>query len=176
MDCGGSEIACQLARIADALNGFDANGFVSTLLATLIGAGVAAWVSFWLNERERPQAMWTVEAKANSGYNQGTFTVQVVVTNIGDGAAYHPRITVSGTGVEGSRRGVEAVLEPGERVSAWCGVPGTGAQRTDPETLQVIDDREVQWPTDATVLVEWHQPPRRNRTKRHRLRIDAPSF
>jgi hypothetical protein len=175
MECDSSQIACQLERIADALNGFDVDGFVATLLATLIGAGVAAWVSFWLTERERPQAMWTVDAKASDGQNS-TFTVQVVVTNIGDGAAYHPRITVSGTGIEGSRYGVEAVLEPGERVEAWCGVPGAGALRTNPETLQVVDDREVWWPSDAKVLVEWHQPPRRKCTKHQRMKIEAPSF
>ncbi len=176
MDCGGSQIACQLARIADALSGFDSNAFLSTLLATLVGAGVAAWVSFWLTERERPQPMWTVESDAQGQARDGSFTVRIRVTNVGDGTAYHPRITVSGTGITGSRVGVEAVLEPGEIVTAWCGAPGTGRDWMDPKTLQAVDDRKVQWPADAAVLIEWHQPPRRKHTKRHRMDIEAPSF
>jgi hypothetical protein len=43
MDCSSSRtLACELGRIADALNGFDWNSFVSTLIATLVGAGIAA--------------------------------------------------------------------------------------------------------------------------------------
>lgn len=47
MDCGElATLTCELKRIADSMDAFDWNGFVGTLLATLIGAGVAALVSF----------------------------------------------------------------------------------------------------------------------------------
>lgn len=176
MDCDRFPAACQLGRIADALTGFDADNFISTLLATLVGAGIAAWVSFWLTNRERPQPMWKVESQAHGHLNDDTFTVKVTATNIGDGAAYHPRITVSGTGIVGKRRGVEPAVETGGQVFAWCGAPGSGRVYTDPETLDISDSREVHWPSDASVLVEWHQPPRRNKVRHQRLKIAPPEF
>lgn len=50
MDC---EVACQLDRIADSLEGWDWNAFAATLIATIIGALFALGASAWLARRDR---------------------------------------------------------------------------------------------------------------------------
>jgi len=52
MDCAPATISCELDRIADQLTGFDINGFLATLIATLIGAFVAGVVSIALYRHE----------------------------------------------------------------------------------------------------------------------------
>lgn len=52
MGCNESQISCQLDRIADAMSGFDTNGFLATLIATLVGATIAGTVSVALYRRE----------------------------------------------------------------------------------------------------------------------------
>jgi hypothetical protein len=176
MNCSTGDWACELSRIADAMNGFDWNSFAATLLATLVGAGVAAAVSFWLAERDRPRPMWKANATIESdNLHDGRHSVEVVVTNIGDGAAYHPRITALGDNLTGRRRADAALLEPGETLKTWISVPGTGEFGTDPETLGVIDTREVDWSRGVTMQIEWHQPPRRSHTKRTRVKLDPPT-
>ena len=46
MDCDITPITCELSRVADAVQGFDWNSFVATLLATVTGAAIAAFVSY----------------------------------------------------------------------------------------------------------------------------------
>lgn len=52
MECSDSQVSCQLGRIADAMTGFDVNGFLATLIATLVGALIAGAVSIALYRRE----------------------------------------------------------------------------------------------------------------------------
>lgn len=52
MPCSPSEIACQLDRIADQLTNWDLEGFAATLVATLLGAGVALLGAWWLADRD----------------------------------------------------------------------------------------------------------------------------
>jgi hypothetical protein len=57
MDCGPHDIACELDLIAKALEGaggIDWGGFLLTVLATVIGAGVAAFLGLlpWLRDRK----------------------------------------------------------------------------------------------------------------------------
>lgn len=175
MNCSTGDWACELSRIADAMNGFDWNGFAATLLATLVGAGVAAGVSFWIAERDRPRPVWKAHAVLPRGWHtNGIFTVEVHLTNIGDGAAYHPRFEVSGTNVTGKRRGEVAVLDPGESSRTYIGVPGSGAIGVDEDTGNATDSRTVDWPDDIVADVRWHQPPRRRHTKRARIRVSQP--
>lgn len=177
MDCSAGDWICELSRIADALEGgFDVNGFIATLLATLVGAGVAAGVSFWLAERDRPRPMWKAETRFPRGAERdGVFALEVVITNIGDGAAYHPRVEVQGEHVTGSRRGSESVLEPGEMLKAWIGVPGSGVEGTNELTGELTDSRVIDWPEVVAAHLEWHQPPRRTRTQRTRIIVTRPT-
>lgn len=176
MNCSKGDWACELSRIADAMNAFDWNSFAATLLATLVGAGVAAGVSFWLAERDRPRPMWKVDARIESAFAQdGVFTIEVTVTNIGDGAAYHPRVHVQGRDVTGRRRSEAALVEPGGEFNTWIGVPGTGQRGTHHETLELYDTREIDWSGGVTADLAWHQPPRRTRTKHTRMRLDPPT-
>lgn len=46
MDCDITPITCELSRVANAVQGFDWNSFVATLLATVAGAAIAAFVSY----------------------------------------------------------------------------------------------------------------------------------
>lgn len=50
MDC---QVACQLDRIADALEGWDWNAFTATLIATIVGALFALLGAAWLAKRDR---------------------------------------------------------------------------------------------------------------------------
>ncbi|WP_223692777.1 hypothetical protein [Leifsonia poae] len=52
MSCSGADLTCEVARVADALSGFDWDGFTATLLATIVGAAVAALVSIYLYRHE----------------------------------------------------------------------------------------------------------------------------
>lgn len=176
MNCSTGDWACELSRIADAMNGFDWNSFAATLLATLVGAGVAAAVSFWLAERDRPKPMWKVKAEIESEKpHDDRHSVEISVTNMGDGVAYHPRIAASGADVTGRRRAEAPLLQPGETLKTWVSVPGTGELGTDPATLDVVDTRAVDWSGGVTVAVVWHQPPRRARTRREHLTIETPT-
>lgn len=51
MDCERYRISCQLNRIADELTGFDVEAFISTLIATVIGAALALFGAWWLDQR-----------------------------------------------------------------------------------------------------------------------------
>lgn len=51
MDCEKYRISCQLEQIADKLTGFDTGAFISTLLATVIGAILALLGAWWLDRR-----------------------------------------------------------------------------------------------------------------------------
>lgn len=55
MSCDPGEIVCELGRIADRMSTFDANAFLSTLLATLVGAGVASLISVLVYRHERKE-------------------------------------------------------------------------------------------------------------------------
>ncbi|NYD76122.1 hypothetical protein [Leifsonia soli] len=52
MSCHHNDLACQVARLADSLTGFDWDGFVATVLATVVGAAAAALVSIVLYRHE----------------------------------------------------------------------------------------------------------------------------
>lgn len=168
MECNAGDWPCDLARIADALSGgFDLNGFLATLLATLIGAGVAAATSFWLAERERPKPMWRVDARIPWGIElgRGAARVEATVVNIGDGVAYHPRVAVVWKGATNDTRGSgsEALLAPGEQMTAVFVVPVV----EDPESSEI----RIAWPKTLSAELEWHQPPRRRRTQRASVEV-----
>ena len=57
MPCDQNTIRCQVERIADSLNSFDWNAFSSTLIATVVGALIAALITI---------ALYRHEAKARS--------------------------------------------------------------------------------------------------------------
>lgn len=52
MTCDPDAIRCQIERIADSLNSFDWNAFSSTLIATVVGALIAALISVALYRHE----------------------------------------------------------------------------------------------------------------------------
>lgn len=177
MECSTGDWACELSRIADALSGFDWNSFAATLLATLVGAGVAAGVSFWLAERDRPRPMWKAHAVLpRARHIKGIFTLEIRVTNIGDGAAYHPRMRVDGPNVTGKRHAEEAVVELGESFRTYIGAPGSGEISVNQITGDAIDSRAVDWSGDVIAHLEWHQPPRRKHTKRAHVRVAPPEI
>lgn len=175
MHCADLPIACQLERIADQLTGFDWNNFASTLLATLVGAGVAAGVSFWLAARERPQPMWRTHIDEPSAVSAtGTASLRLTLSNIGDGAAYHPRVTLVGAGFLGDKSHSRDLLEPGDSLEVWFSVRVTGERRFDHETFAYIDTRVFKWPASAEAVVEWHQPPQRHRIRKQRFTLENP--
>lgn len=167
--CGARHDAAAHAMTADrvrsVIGGFDWNTFVATLLATLAGAGVAAGTSFWLAERERPKPMWHVKASGPWSYinGSGQCRVEATIINVGDGTAYHPHVTISGTDVAHVSPGSEAVLAPGEQITVGF-------------TVGMVEDQEgrilVAWPKNLTAVIEWRQPPRRRRTQRLRTPVE----
>ncbi len=74
MDCEVTPITCELSRIADALQGFDWNSFVATLLATLAGAAVAAFVSYLVYRGERSE-------RYTAALNDAAATVMIELHN-----------------------------------------------------------------------------------------------
>lgn len=176
MSCDTGAWACELSRIADAMNGFDWNGFAATLLATIIGAAVAAGVSFLLAERDRPRPMWKAVAEFESpDARDGRLAMTVTVTNVGDGTAYHPRMQVDGREVSGRKRGEAAILLPGESFMTYIGMPGSGKVGVDEATGDPTDSRAVDWSGGVTVFLQWHQPPRRKRTRDERVSVEPPT-
>lgn len=55
VECEPNQISCQLNRIADEVTGFDFDAFLSTLIATVIGA-VIALLGAWILDRRRAKA------------------------------------------------------------------------------------------------------------------------
>lgn len=55
MDCEQYQISCQLKRIADEVTSFDADAFLSTLIATVVGAALAL-LGAWVLDRRRAKA------------------------------------------------------------------------------------------------------------------------
>lgn len=56
MSCNPALVACQISRLVDASSGWDWNGFVSTLIASVVGALVGVggvYFGFWLQRRQR---------------------------------------------------------------------------------------------------------------------------
>lgn len=173
-ECGES-VACELKRIADAMSGFDLNGFLTTLLATLIGAGVAAVVTLWLNRRERPRPVWRVETVAGWEWRverDGTTILVAQTTNIGDGNAYNVLLEILGAQQNGPARA--DVVEPGESVNAEFYVPAGGELRLDEETGAMIDNRTLVWPQGMKLRAEWQQPPNRHQRRHAKFALDNP--
>ncbi|MFD4957853.1 hypothetical protein [Microbacterium sp. NPDC058389] len=52
VDCENDPISCQLGRIVEEMSRFDWNDFLSTLIATLVGAAIAAIISVLLYRHE----------------------------------------------------------------------------------------------------------------------------
>ncbi|AVL96915.1 MULTISPECIES: hypothetical protein [Microbacterium] len=176
MTCDTGDWACELSRIADAMNGFDWNAFAATLLATIIGAAVAAGVSFLLAERDRPRPVWKTDAKlGSSDARDGEMAVTVTITNVGDGIAYHPRMEVRGRDVSGRKNEEAAILRPGESFTTHIGVPGSGEIGVDEATLNTTDSRAVDWSGGVAVFLQWNQPPRRKRTRDELLSVSPPA-
>lgn len=168
-------VPCELERIADAMSGFDLDGFLTTLLATLIGAGVAAVVTLWLNRRERPRPVWRVEAEAGRDWHvrDGKVIFVASMTNIGDGMAYNVTIEMQGARQNGPPVR-EAVIEPGESLKIGFYVPASGEMRFDVHTGEYTDERAVEWPATAKLSAEWQQPPRRHRQRRATFALTSP--
>lgn len=69
MTCDPADIACNIDRIANDLTGFDLEGALATLAATLIGAGIAglvAWLIFRGESNERYEQRLTDAVEALS--------------------------------------------------------------------------------------------------------------
>lgn len=175
MTCDDGAIACRLSDIAEALTGFNVDGFLSTLLATLVGAFVAAGTSMWVAGRERPVPMWrvTTELPHNSLSTQdGKTQIPVTLTNIGDGPGYNVRLSVAG--VMSYPPQTVAKVDPGEHGKTSISVPLKGQLRMNIETGMYADERQLNWPGRATLTVEWQQPPRRHRVRKSTFAIPNP--
>ncbi|MFD4957135.1 hypothetical protein [Microbacterium sp. NPDC058389] len=177
MDCASTPIACQLDRIADAMTGFDWNGFATTLIATIIGALVAAGIGLAVARMERPQPFFTAEATPDDFHwlpEGGKATISLTVTNVGDGPAYNVRVRgVGGAGAAWEAR--TAKLDPGDSIRGAILVPASGDYDLDATTVQYIDTRVLEWPATAAALIEWQQPPQRHRVRSHRVRLADPT-
>lgn len=77
MPCEGSSLSCQLERIADSLQGFDAAGFLATLFATALGAGLAFAGALLVYRRQRRDE---VAVRLNAALS---LVVQKLVEDIG---------------------------------------------------------------------------------------------
>lgn len=179
MECETEPIACQLALIVDSLAGFDLNGFLGTLLATVIGAAVATGSSLWLANRERPVPMWRVETDfpADGGRpdRPTVAAVPIRLLNIGDGVAYNVETTVMTAGAEG-RFATAATLRPGAALDTTIDADMNGRMFFDIETGGHLDSRALDWPAGAALAVAWQQPPRRRRVRHARLALRKPSL
>lgn len=176
MNCSTGDWACELTRIADAMNGFDWNSFAATLLATLIGAGVAAGVSFSLAARERPRPMWRVERLNLDRWDihAGKVSIPVRVVNIGNGTAHNVRLSIVRDGEvhEGS---TSALAEPGSTTSTYVAAPAAGELRFDPYSDEMVDTRTSEWPKSGVRLkIEWQQPPRLRRVRSTVVQLEPP--
>lgn len=174
MECTTGDWGCEFTRIADAMSGFDWNNFASTLLATLVGASVAAAVSFWLANRERPAPVWNLETSdlADEPAKDGTGSTKVVLTNVGDGAGYNVRLSIVG-----SKRWAPtaSVLAPGASLTTWVDSPMTGAAEYDVASGKTADTRVLDW-GKPHARVEWQQPPRRTHRRSTLEALRKPKF
>lgn len=89
MDCELQPLACELKRIADDLTQPDIDGFIATLLATLIGAAVALAGSFWLERRrarqEDARELSKAKAQSNERYEERLDTLLFkVIESLGE--------------------------------------------------------------------------------------------
>jgi hypothetical protein len=177
MECASTSIVCQLDRIADSMSGFDGDTFWATLLATILGAVVAALIGLYVARRDKPQPYFRVDAaqptNAWSG-EEGAGTVGVVVTvaNIGDGSAYDFQMTVPGDQPEASTVRASK-LEPGGTLDAVVHVPVSGEDLYDVENGRYTDYRKAHW-RRTIALVSWQVPPQRGRIQRSQLAVENP--
>lgn len=171
--CESRSVACQLGRIAESMSGFDWDSFWATLLATVVGALVASFISIFVARAQRPQPFFRADAEPRAGdwwrpVNQ-LVAMPIVVANIGDGPAYDLRVRAVG----GSRDGEEArtaKFEAGETVRSEILIDVVGVEQYDEYGDTVRDDRTYVWPDSAAVLVTWRQPRGRQRSVRLVLR------
>lgn len=176
LDCESTPIACQLERIADALSGFDVNSFAATLLATIIGAVVAALIGLVVARAERPQPFFSARAIENSGIywdDAGIAHTRITVTNIGDGPAFNVSLTAEGF-KDPAVPGREAKLEGGDSITVSVTAPYTGKQKYDPLGDSVEGEHRLEWPASASVVVRWQQPPARHKVREQRIRAENP--
>jgi hypothetical protein len=177
VDCSTPSIACHLDRIADSLSEFDWNAFIATLVATIIGALVAAFIGLAVARMERPQPFFRAEADLNNAdwsLDEGVATVPVEVCNIGDGPAYNVDVSSVG-GIRPTAVRRTAKLDPGDSLRTAVVVRASGALTWNGAQLQHTDTREVAWPDVAGVKVQWQQPPRRHRRRQQRLTVREPA-
>lgn len=173
MNCDPSTIACELGRIADSVSGFDVGGFLSTLLATLIGAAAASGTALWLASRERPAPVWRVQT-AYDGRQEGELgLLKIRLTNVGDGVAYNVRMDVCGS-MKPAWGASEDLLESGHMLTAYIWVQMDGEEDYDVKTAVHTDTRRVTMPTNAAVDIHWQQPPRRLRKRKVREKLEPP--
>lgn len=177
MDCSPASITCQLDRIADQLSEFDWNAFTATLIATIIGALVAAFIGLAVARMERPQPFFRAESVRPVGDwwmdRDGTVSIAVQAWNIGDGPAYNVRLRIPG-GAHEPQDFTVAKLEPGDALKGWVTLPGHGKFETNIETLDMEDSRSVDWPAGLSAHVAWQQPPQRHRVRHLRLGLSDP--
>ncbi len=170
-------MACQLDRIADAMAGFDWNAFVATLIATIVGALVAAFIGLAVARMERPQPFFRVETRGlpvGDWYiRDGVARVAFEVTNIGDGPAFNVRVRADG-GHGSSRAARVAKLESGESVKAWLPVEASGEYLLNQNTAQYESTQVMTWPAAPGVRIRWQQPPQRHRPRSIRLTLAHP--
>jgi len=144
------------------MSGFDWNNFASTLLATVVGAAVAALTAFWLSNRERPSPVWTGGSELHSNWyidNKGLGIFSVKLSNGGDGAAYNVQVSVMG---DASAHPVtSSKVDPGGSISATVQIPASGSAEYDPDTGKFDDNRAFDWPGGLYAMITWHQPPAR---------------
>jgi hypothetical protein len=160
------------------MSAFDWNAFVATLIATIVGALVAAFIGLAVARTERPQPFFTVEARPKGGgdmhISDGSTSVAFDVTNVGDGPAYNVVITPTG-GSAKPYPARTAKLDPGQSLRSWISVPAYGDYTWNPGTGKYHDSQRMTWPTDPGVRVQWQQPPQRHRVRSHHLRLSDPS-
>lgn len=173
MNCDPSTIACELGRIADSVSGFDLGGFLSTLLATLIGAAAASGTALWLAARERPAPVWRL-VTTYGGKQEGELgLLKITLTNVGDGVAYNVRMEVCGS-LKPVWSPSEDTLESAQMLTAGIWVKMDGEEDYDVGTGVHTDTRKVTMPTNAAVELHWQQPPRRLRKRKVREELEPP--
>ena len=137
---------------------------LGTLLTTGIGAG-AAIVAAWQTQRTWPSPEWSLEDSwrgfvavgHQDRYGTDGDMVRCTLTNCGDGPAFDVRLGASGCDLYRNHSSFDWLpkIEPGEQVAFLAKM----------HTLN-----------GARIVLTWHQPPRRRKTRGPlRFPLNSPS-
>lgn len=146
------------------LGQLDETVFLSTFIGTLLGALVAVSATVIITWRERPRPVFAItEEQELFSSPQGIVSVAYTIANVGDGAAYGVAAKAVGTEFN-EPRSHESLLKPGEAISAQASY----------KCVVVDTDSPIRWPKSPRILVEWRQPPRREKHQATELPVSPP--